>query len=158
VAPSAAQATTNRFCVQVLESGASSCFQTEHELAGYQDSIAAVTLVTLFRDVDYVGAGGYRNYASAYGREWCQSRDVHEASSGDFRLDRFSTGEVMDRRVTSFVIRDAGSFCRVRFWGDAQFTGQSLTSFNQQDCPNMNRCFGVYQASDWARSFALIGP
>jgi hypothetical protein len=137
----AAADTSMGYCVEQMETRQATCFDTERELITYQDQAALRPLVTMFRDANYVGAGGYRNYVSAYGKDRCDySQSVREASSGNLEFDRFSTGQIMNDQVSSFVIR-ADSFCVVYLYEHAGFksgiVGQKTTS-----CPDMRNCVG----------------
>jgi hypothetical protein len=132
-----AQAAPN-YCVQLLETGQSTCFATEHELLSYQDANAIPPLITMFNDAGYLGANGYKNYASAYGKTTCDYDYVHhDASSGDLRGDKFNTGLVVDNQISSMVIR-AGSGCSVTIFSKAKFTGDRWRLTDS--CPNFHTC------------------
>jgi hypothetical protein len=150
------------FCVGFLETGQEECFDTEPQLVAYQESVAAVPLVTFFRDIGAKGATGYKNFVSAYGRSTCsESTSVNEASDGDLRNDTYSNGGTLDRSISSFVIRD-GSFCSLLLHRESGFGGVSFLT--NETCRDMRSCYGFvdgdaafrnHNVNDFARSFEL---
>jgi hypothetical protein len=149
------------FCVGFLETGQEECFDTEPQLVAYQESVAAVPLVTFFRDIGAKGATGYKNFVSAYGRSTCtEDVGVNEASDGDLRNDTYSNGGTLDRSISSFVIRD-GSSCRLLLYRESGFDGAIFVT--NETCRDMRSCYGfIYGAgdryhnvNDFARSFSL---
>ncbi len=136
------------YCVQVMETGQATCFDTEHELTAFQEEAALQPLVTMFRDANYVGAGGYRNYVSAYGRDACDSsKSTREASSGNLELQRFNTGQIMNDQISSFVIRSR-TFCEVSIYENAGFQS-AIVGRTTQSCPHLDRCIysGIFAVS-----------
>jgi hypothetical protein len=150
------------FCVGFLETAQEECFDTEHELVAYQESTAAVPLVTFFRDIGTKGATGYKNFVSAYGRSTCdESASVNEASDGDLRNDKYSNGGTLDRSISSLVIRD-GSSCSLLLHSESSFGGVSFRT--DETCRDMRSCYGLvstgggwryHNVNDFARSFQL---
>jgi hypothetical protein len=127
-----------KYCVQLLETGQSTCFSTERELQSYQDINAIPPLITMFNDAGYLGANGYKNYASAYGKTACDYDYAHhDASSGDLRGEKFNTGLVMDNKISSMVIR-AGSGCVVTIFSNPKFRTDQWTM--RDSCPNFHTC------------------
>ncbi|MFG1642917.1 hypothetical protein ACGFMK_21720 [Amycolatopsis sp. NPDC049252] len=152
VPPTAAEASaaTGAYCVQDLAGGPKACFTTEAALATYQSKLALSPLLTVFDQTGRLGAGGYLNFVSAYGRDYCGApTGKHEASEGNLGVRRFSTGMVVAGSISSFVVKGG---CLVTFWDQTGFTGISVTS--GQSCDDMARCLGRY-FDNRARSLAV---
>jgi len=144
ILPTAAEAnaSTGAYCVQDLAGGPKACFTTERALESYQAKLSLSPLLTVFDNTGWSGAGGYLNFASAYGRTYCDAaKDKNEASEGNLGARQFSTGLSVAGRISSYVIK-AGSGCSVTFWDQTGFNGNGVTW--NQNCDDMARCFGPY--------------
>ncbi|MEU8639258.1 hypothetical protein AB0C38_44315 [Amycolatopsis sp. NPDC048633] len=138
VLPTTAEASP--YCVQDLAGGPQACFTTEQALESHQADLALSPLLTVFDSTDWHGGSGYLNFASAYGRTYCDAPKVpNEASEGNLGLRHFSNGLNVAGRISSYVIK-AGSGCSVTFWTGTGFNGNGVTS--NQNCENLTRCFG----------------
>jgi hypothetical protein len=138
----AAPAAAPQYCDQFIETGAEVCFATAQELQSYKDTAALAPLVTMFDDVGWKSALGYRNFVSAYGRETCTEPLIpNEASSGDLRMLDWSTGERLAWDISSYAILP-GSGCLVTFYDQIGFEGNSVYSVDS--CVDMRVCFGDY--------------
>lgn len=152
--PAAAEASSSvgAYCVQDLAGGPEACFTTEHALESHQARLSLSPLLTVFDSTDWLGGSGYLNFASAYGRTYCDAaKDVHEASEGNLGVRHFSNGLNVAGRISSYVLK-TGSGCAVTFWDQTGFDGNSVTW--NQNCDDMARCFGPY-FNDRARSLAV---
>jgi hypothetical protein len=150
ILPTTAQASA--YCVQDLAGGPQACFTTERALESYQADLALSPLLTVFDSTDWLGGSGYLNFASAYGRTYCDApKEPNEASEGNLGARHFSNGLNVAGRISSYVIK-AGSGCSVTFWDQTGFNGNSV-SWNQ-NCENLTRCFGPY-FDNRARSLAV---
>ncbi|TDQ04874.1 hypothetical protein [Labedaea rhizosphaerae] len=153
--PAAADASSladpnGKYCVQDLSDGPESCFTTEQALNAYQSELSLTPLLTVFRNTNYVGSGGYKNYVSAYGRIYCDDRtDYNEASQRYLSADKYSNGLSVDLSISSFVIAP-NSGCIVTFW-KGNFSGDSITK--AFSCPNMATCYSGWDNK--ARSLAV---
>jgi hypothetical protein len=153
VGPTAeASASTGEYCVQDLAGGPQACFTTERALESYQAKLSLSPLLTVFQNLNWLGAGGYLNFASAYGRTYCDSAtDKNEASEGDLNTRKFSNGLTVNKAISSYVIA-ANSGCTVAFWDQTGFDGIGV--FSGQSCSDMAICFGNYW-NNRARSLAV---
>jgi hypothetical protein len=139
------------YCLQALEGGPATCFASEQALESYQTAAAVAPLLTVFDDVNYTG--GYKNYYSAYGRDYCDDNlTPNEASSGDLTKDFFSTGSKVDGDITSFVIR-AYSYCVVTVFDQPGFHGNHATKAS--NCPDMRTCFASGSWNTKVHSLAI---
>ena len=147
-----ANSSVGAYCVQDLAGGAEACFTTERALESYQKQLSLSPLLTVFDSTGWHGGSGYLNFASAYGRTYCDAaKDKNEASEGNLGLRHFSNGLNVAGRISSYALA-AGSGCFVTFWDQTGFTGNSVTW--NQNCDDMARCFGPY-FDDRARSLAV---
>ncbi|MEV7342230.1 hypothetical protein [Streptomyces sp. NPDC093544] len=154
VLPAAAEASasTGDYCVQDLAGGPSACFTTERALESYQAELSLSPLLTVYRNTGQLGAGGYLNFASAYGRTYCDdATNVNEASSGALSALKFSTGQTVDLAISSYVIAP-NSGCVVVFFDQASFNGNAAGWGG--NCSAMASCFGSYW-DNRARSLAV---
>lgn len=154
VLPAAAEASppTGDYCVQDLAGGPAACFTTERALESHQAELSLSPLLTVFRNTGQLGAGGYLNFASAYGRTYCDDAVYpNEASSGALSALKFSTGHTVDLAISSYVIAPS-SGCVVTFWDQTGFNGNAAVS--AANCSAMATCFGSYW-DDRARSLAV---
>jgi hypothetical protein len=148
--PTTAEASA--YCVQDLAGGPQACFATERALESYQTDLSLSPLLTVFDSTDWLGGSGYLNFASAYGRTYCDApKSTNEASEGNLGTRHFSNGLNVAGHISSYVIK-AGSGCSVTFWDQTGFNGNSV-SWNQ-NCENLTRCFGPY-FNDRALSLAV---
>jgi hypothetical protein len=140
------------YCVGTIETGQQSCFGSEPELVAYQEAEALKPLVTFFRDIGAKGANGYKNFASAYGRNFCTAPLTdHEASDGDLRNDYYSNGGTLDLSISSFKILP-GSGCRVVTYAQLGFKGVGMQT--SLDCLDMRTNCSSW-GSDEVRSFFI---
>ncbi|MEU0793131.1 hypothetical protein ABZ342_23910 [Amycolatopsis sp. NPDC005961] len=147
-----ARAASGAYCVQDLAGGPAACFATEGALDSYQAKLSLSPLLTVFDGTGWSGASGYLNFASAYGRTYCDAaKDTNEASEGNLGVRQFSTGFPVAGRISSYVIK-AGSGCFVTFWNQTGFNGNGVTW--NQNCDDMARCFGR-DFDNSARSLAV---
>jgi hypothetical protein len=116
------RSTPASFCVGWIETGEQSCFGSEPELIAFQEAKAAVPLITFFRAKQ---AGGYKNFASAYGVTTCthlRASGKADASDGDLINDVYSNGYTLDNSISSFKFRP-GSNCYMHYYFDKNFQG-----------------------------------
>ncbi|WP_329791454.1 hypothetical protein V1227_05910 [Lentzea sp. DG1S-22] len=147
-----AQAAAENFCHQSLDTGKVECFDTEAALRNYEAGVQSITLVTMFNGYGAKGASGYRNFASAYGRDYCTlPADGHEGSSGDLRQERYNTGVALDRTISSVVVRP-GVNCVLWLADDFGFRGNTVILVGGT-CADLRTCTGGGNWDNRARSF-----
>jgi hypothetical protein len=135
----AAPAPAPQYCDQFIETGAEVCFPTAQKLQSYEAAAALDPLVTMFDDINWNAALGYRNFVSAYGRDYCTAPlSPNEASSGDLRTLDWSKGGPLASDISSYAILP-GSLCQVTFYDRIGFQGQSQASMSS--CADMRTCF-----------------
>ena len=140
-----------RFCDQNLQTGKQHCFASEAGLLEFENAAAVQPLVTFFNDINWKGAGGYKNFSSAWGASTCSPSHQHEASDGDFTDDRYpNTNVTLENTVSSFYVRP-DSKCVIFGFQDSRFN-TPLFGWSTGD-PDLT---GWCECNDSISSFYLV--